>query len=414
MLTSLSSIAVLDESRLSTPQPREFQNVVASSSIRALERRDLKEDTVCCICFNTYRDPRSLACLHTFCFKCLECCAAGKLPGQRISCPVCRKSLKIPVNGVCGFPKNTIVERLAEEFGNDSEDNLKGASCDVCLENTDEETTLSMSKAEKHCIECQQNMCTDCAYHHVRQKLCKDHNVISLKDVKDYKLVKMKSRPCDIHPRKPLAVYCFDCQTTICQNCVAESHKGHSSEDVRRAAEIIQIELNDYCDALTNLVDEIEISFKDNSENLFMQHVSIVERDIEERCGKVKNIVDQHKLRLFEYLEIVKKRIFAEFGSKTGELENHAEGLKTFLKLAQDLKAKGSIYDVTGVGQCLLFRAKVLQSDHLSLCSKFEAQMKWPNVELVPIDIDELLSYNTGNLVGKIRGKLSQNADSKE
>lgn len=224
------------------------------------------------------------------------------------------------------------MEKLAglEEFENDSEDNLKEASCDVCSENNDEKTALGISKAEKHCIECQQNMCKECAFHHVRHKLCKQHNIICMEDVKDYKPVKMKLETCDIHPRKPLAVYCFDCHTAICQNCSAESHKGHTSEDVRRAAEIIQIELNDYCDALTYLVDEIEISFKDNSENLFMQRISDVQRDIEERSVKVKNIVDQHKLRLHEYLEIVKKRILVEFGSKTGELENHAEGLKTF------------------------------------------------------------------------------------
>lgn len=391
-----------EEPRCSTPQPI-VQKDAVSPLTNVLEHRNLVEDTVCCICYNTYRDPRSLACLHTFCFKCIERCAEGKLPGQRISCPVCRKNLKIPVNGVCGFPKNTIVEKLVQEFGNPTEDNVKIVSCDVCLENSHGEVVLSISIAEKYCMECQQNMCKDCAYHHVRQKLCRHHEIISLKDVKDNELVKIKLEACDIHPRKPKNIYCIDCQTTICQNCFAETHKGHSSEDVRRAAEKIQNELKDYCDALTNLMDEIEISLKDSSHNLFMQHLSNVERDIEERSDKVKHIVDQHKSRLFEYLEVVKKRIIAEFGSKTGELENHTEGLKIFIKLAQDLKAKGSISDVTGIGPCLLSRAKVLQSEHHNLCSKFKAQAQWPDVELVPIDIDDLLLYNTGNLVGKIR-----------
>ena len=60
----------------------------------------------CSICLESYRDPRSLPCVHTFCLQCIEGVSRDKHPGDSLDCPLCRKEFTIPDGGVAHLPKN--------------------------------------------------------------------------------------------------------------------------------------------------------------------------------------------------------------------------------------------------------------------------------------------------------------------
>src|SRR6218665_3053491 len=133
--------------------------------------------TKCCICTQTFNNPRSLPCLHTYCRKCLERYAENKSPGERIGCPVCRQQWKIPVNGLDGFPRNNWVDTLVELTINPRNVSME-SMCDVCDDDTKGADPVK-SVAVKHCFECQQNMCKECAYHHSRLEASWCHELIS-------------------------------------------------------------------------------------------------------------------------------------------------------------------------------------------------------------------------------------------
>ena len=46
---------------------------------------------VCAICVAVHADPRVLPCGHSFCLDCVEQLSAGKVPGDQLACPVCKK-----------------------------------------------------------------------------------------------------------------------------------------------------------------------------------------------------------------------------------------------------------------------------------------------------------------------------------
>ena len=61
----------------------------ASSMPPTDQSQDLKRLMECSICLETFDDPRTLPCLHSFCKKCLENFVDGKRDDE-LNCPVCR------------------------------------------------------------------------------------------------------------------------------------------------------------------------------------------------------------------------------------------------------------------------------------------------------------------------------------
>src|SRR6218665_2266029 len=239
-----------------------------AKSNRSRSATQLLDDmTKCCICLQIFTSPRILPCVHTFCLKCLESYAADKKQGEKISCPICRREWKIPVDGVQGFQRNTFAEKLVEigrnlSLSRNSQVNSslklksKEARCDVCLESRVNPNEV-LPIAQKHCIECQQNMCRGCAYHHKSHKITSEHEVINLDGSRDSMLVTIKSEACEKHPNKLLAVYCIDCSVPMCRTCFQGSHSGHKSEDVNQRADTVKKQLEVAVTEIMRLTDEL-------------------------------------------------------------------------------------------------------------------------------------------------------------
>lgn len=56
----------------------------------------------CTICSETFRNPKVLQCVHSFCAICLENLVSQNGP-DRVACPECHMITKLPPNGVSGL-----------------------------------------------------------------------------------------------------------------------------------------------------------------------------------------------------------------------------------------------------------------------------------------------------------------------
>ena len=94
----------------------------------------LEKLTECPLCLETFREPRTLPCQHSFCEHCLEQhVRVNMLPGGFILCPNCRRKLRVPEKGVAGFPHNFLITNLLDaldQHDDRSEDDkpLKGSA----------------------------------------------------------------------------------------------------------------------------------------------------------------------------------------------------------------------------------------------------------------------------------------------
>ena len=79
------------------------------------------------------RNPVVLTCSHTFCLECFATWGKNKLPGQTLTCPLCRKKCTAPVGGFKDLPKNLFVARLLAMTNSAvGESNQIPDWCDVC------------------------------------------------------------------------------------------------------------------------------------------------------------------------------------------------------------------------------------------------------------------------------------------
>lgn len=78
------------------------------------------EFLVCKICLDSYRNPKCLSCLHTFCEQCIDNHVNSESSYKKYSdyreftCPLCRKRTQMPVGGVRKLPDNFLVSSLTE------------------------------------------------------------------------------------------------------------------------------------------------------------------------------------------------------------------------------------------------------------------------------------------------------------
>ncbi|XP_035678800.1 tripartite motif-containing protein 59-like [Branchiostoma floridae] len=73
----------------------------------------LEEGLCCGICHETFRRPKSLPCGHTFCEECLTELATSF---RDICCPMCRREVPLPTDGVAGLPTDYRLAEMSKKF----------------------------------------------------------------------------------------------------------------------------------------------------------------------------------------------------------------------------------------------------------------------------------------------------------
>ncbi|KAI8497218.1 hypothetical protein Bbelb_251670 [Branchiostoma belcheri] len=72
-----------------------------------------KEELSCSICLELFTRPKVLPCQHTFCQDCLLN-HAGR--GGTFQCPICRRQVRLPPQGVADLPDNLMAANMCERF----------------------------------------------------------------------------------------------------------------------------------------------------------------------------------------------------------------------------------------------------------------------------------------------------------
>src|ERR1044072_5282901 len=90
--------------------------------------------TECPICLESFKQPKGLPCLHTFCLQCLERYGDDEIPGGKLACPLCRQEFIIPLGGFHRLPGNFFIEQLVEHLkvSRGSESKPIEVECGMC------------------------------------------------------------------------------------------------------------------------------------------------------------------------------------------------------------------------------------------------------------------------------------------
>ncbi|XP_071958097.1 tripartite motif-containing protein 2-like [Antedon mediterranea] len=172
----------------------------------------------CQICFNRLHEPRTLACLHSFCLSCLE---NWLKKTNKVTCPTCSKSYQIPEGGLKKLPPNTFLNNLLETIEQ--------------FTNTDETKCIcgKEGQSKTYCQECRRYLCHICNDAHKNIPSCKNHKLHSVEDVRSMSVSEINAMHppmCSVH-NEPLTVFCKICNVAICIHCSIMDHKEWEGKD---------------------------------------------------------------------------------------------------------------------------------------------------------------------------------------
>ncbi|KAI6220358.1 B-box type zinc finger protein ncl-1 [Aphelenchoides fujianensis] len=211
---------------------------------------DVSQLVKCPLCTEHFRDPRVLACFHSFCKECLEKQLENN---ERIVCPQCLGETQIsPSLGIDGLLsdyglQNAVsqsIQAIADEKAATGNDHSLSSSLgsDVEAEQAPAPPPnctgcTSGQVATAYCVNCAQNLCVHCTTAHRFMHCFEGHQVEEL-PLKD-KVADKQQCNCLEHRTQPLRYFCLTCNFAICKECTVNDHQSptHAVEVIDDVAE---------------------------------------------------------------------------------------------------------------------------------------------------------------------------------
>ncbi|XP_066292356.1 tripartite motif-containing protein 2-like [Branchiostoma lanceolatum] len=255
------------------------------------------EFLVCHICLETFKQPKMLPCLHTFCQPCLERLLATE-PVGKLSCPTCRQDVPLPEYGVQGLKSNFLVGKLHDilqqqpkEKGKTSETHENGVPCTACERG---------NPAELYCMECTDYLCQVCNDTHRGLKVSKSHKVVTIQNLQSGQFVAdlraRETSKCENH-NELNKFYCDTCHRVICLHCVVTAHKDHQYVEIEKAAERERAKIKAKLSTVKNTADLHErwIEELQSVKDDWPLQVQRTEEQIEKQAKAIKKAVRKVK-----------------------------------------------------------------------------------------------------------------------
>lgn len=187
---------------------------------------------------------KTLPCLHSYCWSCLERNFGKKKNGN---CPECEEPFVLDQLNLSPFLVTSLRFRQLESTD---------CKCDLCLEDGTE------TSAKNWCHVCQKFFCGNCSIWH--KKFHPNHNSKDLVEIeKDKELNIMSSDMCSLHERQKQLI-CKWCYTCLCDMC-RQTHSTDSPQCESSTIRYVKDEASDQrsqCHTLAREMKDLEINLQ--------------------------------------------------------------------------------------------------------------------------------------------------------
>ena len=308
--------------------------------------KNLEKHVTCSICLDTYTKPKTIACLHTFCLKCLEEHALRTQRQGRFRCPDCQAEVNIP-EGNCfdnlptGFLQNSLLSLLAVRQSGDGSQ----ISCGICKKKSAEIS---------YCFACEKLLCRDCVNAHelFQESAFQGHKVTAVKQFQavDYEaLLKRQSFcPQPYHEREVTRFFCLECQICVCQVCINTDHKNHNVDPLEKAADAEKANI-------MAAVESIERKKKvcSNAIKTFQKvvvelekNVTAAKREVSQTAKQMIAKIREHEREATKVLENTRVSRIEKINSLNEQVKSLMKQLDQAVQFAKDLVERSSSSDV--------------------------------------------------------------------
>ena len=309
---------------------------------------NLHDEVFCSVCMCPFTEPKQLPCLHSFCLKCLNAIHRTSPRRDVISCPECRKEIRIPGSGnPSKFPTNFRINSLLDVLAI-KECNTDGVKCGNC----DKRSANSF-----YCFQCCFFWCEECITGHNIIRANKEHRVLAIKNFQDQDIEDVLKRPafCQIkrHENKALEFFCKNCKVAICNSCVVTLHEGHTKVLLEDGANEHRLLMESLIESLNKKAEEKrnEISELDQSSIDVQVQVADIKSKVQATADQMTAIIEARKQEIFNAVDNQAKESLECLALRKGEAENQLQFIKSAIEETRQLLRRSSSAEILGFNE---------------------------------------------------------------
>ena len=190
---------------------------------------ELQEFITCSICAEDYVRPRTLPCLHSFCFNCLDEHIKTSIKQRRRNefyCPLCNHHIQVaPSRGADSFPASFFISNIRDVIQSETVRFQDSSFCEICKCRGRHETFK--------CVVCVKSMCSSCVKAH--DAFFENHQIKSPSEWRDLDLNEIFAQIpefCSRHRDEKLKFFCNSCDLSICRDCRLGEHFTHECSEL--------------------------------------------------------------------------------------------------------------------------------------------------------------------------------------
>ena len=246
--------------------------------------KNLKKQLTCSICLDTYNEPKTISCLHTFCSECLETHARVNQRQGKFRCPECQVEIDLPQGNRFDLLPNVFFQKSLLGF----------------LEAEDQQA-----------------------------------------------VPRQQQETCSQHTEERVRYYCSSCEACICPICVAEDHRGHAFNVLEKAVQEEKKNIMLTVETIkekANLFRAELIKLEKASEDVEMI-IAIAKQEVSEATAHVITKTRQQEKKLLESLEMTRRRRLERVNSAKQELKSLVKQMNQAVELGENL-VQGSTADI--------------------------------------------------------------------
>ena len=310
--------------------------------------KNLKEHVTCSICLDTFTDPKTITCLHTFCCECLKKHALISQRNGKFRCPECQAEVDLPEANrfdklPTSFHHNSLLSVLAIRQSGKGND----ISCGICKKKSAEIS---------YCFECAKFMCSDCVNaHQLFTNLTEGHKVTPVKHFQsqDYEALMKRQSFCSVqyHEQEIKRFFCHKCKLCVCQICIATDHKAHEGHDVELLDKVADGEKSyilmktEELKAKTNVISGA-IRLCEQTASELETNIANAKREVSQKAGQMIAKIRENERQIITAFENMRVLRADKLDSAKAQVQSLLKQINQAIEFAENLIQRSSSSDI--------------------------------------------------------------------
>ena len=208
-----------------------------------------------------------------------------------------------------------------------------------------------------YCFQCCSFWCEECVVAHNIIRENKDHRTLALKDFQDQDIQAVLERPsfCQKkhHEKEELKFFCKDCKVAICNTCAVTLHEGHVKMPLQEATDERKTQINSMIRSLKDKVRETQKEVEQfNQKRIAVQSkVTAVKSQVKSCVDQIIAIIEARKQDVFDAVENQAKKSLESLLQKKDEVEKRVKLIESAIEQTETLLERSFSTEILGFSE---------------------------------------------------------------